>query len=252
MSEREGDAFLGGRLRLVQPIRGHRAGLDAVMLAAAARVRPDDAVLDAGAGCGIVGLCIAAREASCRVVGVEIEPGLSALGAANAERNGLARRYQAINADLTRPQSHLAAFDLTPDSFDCVVANPPFHPQGRVTESPEPARTQAAVMPEGGLENWLRFMTAMAKSGGVLALIYPAAALAELLAAMDARCGGIVVFPLFPRLGEPAHRVIVSGIKGSRAPLELRGGMILHGSGNAFTPEAETVLRGGGGIDVGV
>ena len=50
------DAFLGGRIRLRQPRRGHRAGTDAVLLAALAAPREGETVYDLGAGVGAVGL----------------------------------------------------------------------------------------------------------------------------------------------------------------------------------------------------
>src|SRR6478736_1511110 len=46
------DAFLGGRLRLRQPRSGHRAGHDAMLLAAATPARSGDRVVDLGAGDG--------------------------------------------------------------------------------------------------------------------------------------------------------------------------------------------------------
>ena len=52
----------------------------------------------------------------------------------------------------------------------------------------------------------------------------------------DARFGALKVLPLHPRAGAPAHRVLVQGIKGSRGPLQLLPGFVLHGDGNAFTP----------------
>jgi len=247
MSETVGDAFLGGRLRLVQPEGGHKAGLDAVMLAAAAKVAPGNRVLDAGAGCGVVGLCIAARVPGCTVTGVEIAPSLAELAGANAERNGLGQHYSMVIADLTTSQA-----GLNPNSFDVAVANPPFYPQGRATASADPARARAAIMPEGGLEQWARFMTGMAAADGIVAMVHPASALKCLLDALDGRLGAISVFPLFPRAGEPAHRVIVGGVKGSRAPLSLRAGLVVHGSGHAFTPEAEAVLRHGAALDIGL
>ena len=46
------------------------------------------------------------------------------------------------------------------------------------------------------------------------------------------------ILPLHPRQGVPAHRVIVQGVKGSRGPLQLLPGFVLHAEGNAFTPAA--------------
>ncbi|HCW49899.1 MAG TPA: methyltransferase, partial [Brevundimonas sp.] len=43
-------ALLGGRIRLRQPARGYRAGLDAALLAAAVGARPGERVIEAGCG----------------------------------------------------------------------------------------------------------------------------------------------------------------------------------------------------------
>ncbi len=244
------DAFLGGRLQLMQPEAGHRAGLDAVMLAAAAPVGPGERVLDVGCGGGVVGLCIAARVLDCQVTGLDINPELVALAKENSAANGLAQRYQAVAGDLTGPHATIEALGLDRESFDVVVANPPFYPEGRATAAPDADRARANVMPEGGLEQWVRFMTTMTKPGGRLAVVHLAAALAEILDLLDGRFGAISVFPLYPRDGEPAHRVIISARKASRAGLTLKQGMVLHGEGNQFTPQAEAVLRHGAAISM--
>lgn len=242
------DAFLGGQLRLAQPEAGHRAGLDAVMLAAAAPVVAGQRVLDAGSGMGVVGLCIARRVPGCHVTGIEVDPSLAALAGENAKINELSDRYRALSGDLTGPLSHIETLGPKRDSFHVVVSNPPFYGAGRGSVSLEPAKHRAGVMPEGGLEDWIRFMTTMTSPGGTLVLIHQAAALGEILALLDGRCGAAKVYPLFPRAGEPAHRILVSARKGSRAGLTLRQGMVLHGDGNQFTDEAEAVLRHGAAI----
>ncbi len=244
------DAFLGGQLQLLQPEAGHRAGLDAVMLAAAAPVLPGARVLDAGCGMGVVGLCIAARVSDCTVHGLDINAGLVALANENAARNRLSERYHAVAADLMGPQRAIEAAGLARESFDVVVANPPFHGEGRATAAPAADRARANVMPEGGLETWIRFMTTMTKPGGRIVMVHRAEALGELLDLLDGRFGAISVFPLYPRDGEPAHRVIISGRKASRAGLTLKQGMVIHGDGQQFTPQAEAVLRHGAAISM--
>lgn len=62
---------------------------------------------------------------------------------------------------------------------------------------------------------------------------------------MDKRFGDIRLAPLFPREGAAATRVIIQGVKDSRGPLQILPGLVLHGAGNGFTPEAEAVLRHG-------
>jgi tRNA1(Val) A37 N6-methylase TrmN6 len=220
------------------------------MLAAAAPVGPGATVLDVGCGMGVVGLCIAARVADCTVRGLDINAGLVALANENALRNQLTGRYGAVAGDLTGPQREIESAGLKRESFDVVVANPPFYGQGRATAAPAPDRARANVMPQGGLETWIRFMTTMTKPGGRMAMVHVAEALGELLDLLDGRFGAVSVFPLYPREGEAAHRVIIAGRKASRAGLTLKQGMVIHGAGQTFTPQAEAVLRHGAGISM--
>jgi FkbM family methyltransferase len=99
------DAFLGGALQMLQPQNSYRAGLDAVLLAAAASILPGAGarVLDVGAGVGVVGLAVARRVADAHVTLVERDPQLAALACANIARNQLADRASLIEADVSRP-----------------------------------------------------------------------------------------------------------------------------------------------------
>ena len=84
------DAFLGGQLRLRQPKSGHRAGHDAVLLAAATLARPGERVVDFGAGVGAAGLSVARRVAGIQLILVEIDQALAELARANAAANAIA------------------------------------------------------------------------------------------------------------------------------------------------------------------
>src|ERR1700704_5934801 len=84
------DAFLGGQLRLRQLKSGHRAGHDAVLLAAGTPAPPGDRVADLGAGIGVAGLSVARRVGGIGLVLVEIDPTLSELARGNAAANEIA------------------------------------------------------------------------------------------------------------------------------------------------------------------
>ena len=106
------DDFLGGRIGVLQPKNGHRAGSDAVFLAAAVPARAGDHVLDVGAGVGVAGLCLLARVPSIKLTAVEIDAKLCALAAKNAARNGFGDKFSAVNADVTAPGRSLRAAGL--------------------------------------------------------------------------------------------------------------------------------------------
>jgi tRNA1(Val) A37 N6-methylase TrmN6 len=93
-------------------------------------------------------------------------------------------------------------------------------------------------------------MARMTRGGGQALMIHKAEALPRILAAMAPRFGRLRVLPIYARPDTSAIRVIVEGVKGSRAPLEIRPGLILHGEGNAFTPAASAILRQGAGLEI--
>ena len=245
------DDFLGGRIGVVQPKAGHRAGSDAVLLAAAVPARAGDRVLDVGAGVGVAGLCLLARVPGIEVTAVEIDARLSALAAANAARNRFGDKFHSVNADVTAPGKLLRAAGLMREGYDQLIANPPFHATGKVRAAPDGARAAAHVMDAGGLAEWVRFFAAMAAPKALLTLIHRPDCLTELLPLLEGRFGGVTVFPLFARRGEPATRIIVRAEKGSRAALSLLPGLVLHQADGSYTKEAEAVLRGGQALDLG-
>lgn len=248
------DAFLGGSVKILQPARGYRAGIDAVFLAAAVPVGPSLAgrVLDVGAGVGTAGLCALRRCTEKSAVLIEREPVLVELAGQNIRRNGLMDRAAVLLLDIaTARAGDLAALGVGLHSFDHVIANPPFHVEGNGTAAEVGLKARAHAMDKAGFELWCKFFARMVKPRGTVTVIHKAEALEAILAGFSRRFGGAKVFPLFPRVGEAAIRVIVQGVAGSRAPLSLQPGIILHEADNSFTDSAARVLRFGGGLDLG-
>jgi len=246
------DAFLGGALAILQPRRGYRAGLDAVMLAAAVAASGTRAprVLDLGAGVGTAGLCVARRVPHAEVVLLERAPQLAALAAENIARNGLGDRVRVVNAEIGAPALALRAAGVDDESFTHVIANPPYHDSDAGTTAPDAGKAASHAMPDTEIERWARFAARMSMPRGEVVMIHKAEALPRLLGALEPRFGTLRVLPLHPRAGDPAHRVIVSGTKASRAPLQLLAGFVLHGEGHAFTQAAQRILKDGAALDI--
>ncbi len=245
------DAFLGGRLEIVQRTGGHRGGSDAVFLAAAVPAQTGEAVLDAGAGAGTAGLCVLARVSGVTLTAVEIDANQCDLAVKNAARNGLASHFRAVTADLSAPARALSEAGLIREGYDHVMANPPFYAAGSVRATPDTARATAHVMPNGELERWVRFLTTHTAPRGTITLIHRADCLGVLFDLLQDRFGDLAVYPLFPKEGVPASRVIIHGRKNSRAKVRLLQGLVLHEVGGSYTEEAEAVLRGGAGLFLG-
>jgi len=231
------NALLGGRVRLRQPAKGYRAGMDAALLAATVTAEPGRRVVEAGCGAGAVLMQIAARRAGVALTGLERDPTMAALARGNAALNGA--DAQIIEGDVA---AGFRALDLPP--FDWAVSNPPFFDDPGALRAPAPGK-RGAWMADDGLEAWTGFLLKAVREGGRIVVIHRADRLAELLALLGATAGSFSVRGIHPYADEPAKRVLVQAIKTGRAPLRLLPPLVMHErDGAKHTAEAEAILRG--------
>lgn len=227
------DALLGGRVRLLQPSRGYRVAVDAVLLAAAIDAAPGDRVLDLGAGVGAVGLCLAARVPGCAVVGIELQPGLAALAVRNAVLNGAEHRMRTIVHDLACPlPSDLA-------DFDHVATNPPYLAAAVADPSPNASKALATVESSADLARWLAVAVAALKPAGALTVIHRSDRLEEIVAHLAALGWGDVTTKHLP----PAARVLLRARRSSTPARRTSPPFMLHRPEGGYTDEAEAILR---------
>ena len=239
------DAVLGGRLRLRQPLRGHRVGHDAILLAAATGAHGGEHAVDLGAGVGGAGLALAARVPGLRVSLVEIDAALAALAADNVRLNRLDDRVRAFACD-AEDTAALAAAGLGAGSVDRVLMNPPFHDARRQNVSPDPRRRLAHAAAPGLLGRWVASAAWLLKPEGLLTLIWRADGLDEVLAALKPGFGAITVLPVLPRPDKPAIRVLVRAVKDRAGQFDCvcrRSPSTMPQGGPSAA--AEAVLRGG-------
>jgi tRNA1(Val) A37 N6-methylase TrmN6 len=250
MTERSGefteDAFLGGTLRLRQPKSGHRAGHDAMLLAAATPARAGQRVVDFGAGVGAAGLAVAKRVSGIEIILIEIDGCLVDLARGNAASNGIEAKVIAM--DIASSAEGFAAAGLSPDSVDIVLMNPPFNDAARHRSSPDKSREIAHVADAATLETWIHSARRILKSGGVLTLIWRADALAEVLAALDRGFGSLAILPIHGEAAKPAIRVLVRAIKAGRAPTRIYAGLMLNDESGVPNKQVQEILAGRGNL----
>lgn len=235
------DAFLGGRLTLSQPASGFRAGLDSVLLGAAVG-EGRTSLLDLGCGVGTAALVALVHNPAMAATLVEQNGEITAMARTNASDNGMADRVRVAVADVVGKGTQRQEAGLPDNACDSVIANPPYFANG--TLATDPGRAGARHMASDLLDLWVKAAAGMAAGGGEAIFIYPATDLAPLLSSFTKRFGALTVLPLSPRDGEPASRVLVRGIKGSRAPLTLLATRVLHGAGRDFAPQFDAIFRG--------
>ena len=236
------DAFLGGQLLLKQKRSGHRAGHDAILLAAATEARAGDRVVDLGAGIGTAGLALARRVTGIKLSLVEIDPELAELARANAVANAIPA--EAIVLDVTADAQAFAVHGLVSDGVDIVMMNPPFNDPARHRGSPDQARHTAHVATEETLHAWVHAARRILRSNGVLTLIWRADGVADVLAALSRGFGSLSILPVHGEAGRPAIRVLVRAVKGGRAPVRLLPGLVLNDESRVPKKEVRNILEG--------
>lgn len=241
------DAFLGGVIMARQPVVGYRAATDPVFLAAACTAGPQETVLELGCGVGIAALCLGRRVPGVALTGVEVQQDYAELARRNAAENGVT--LEVVDGDIRALPAALRA-----RSFDHVIFNPPFYPGGSVVAPGADGRATAHV-DVAGTDTWCDAALRRLRPGGTVTMIQRAERLAEILAALAPRAGGLSIRPVTARTGRAAGRVLVRGIKGSRAPLRLLDPFVVHDGAthlkdaDDYSEAASAVLRDGAALD---
>jgi len=234
------DAFLGGRLSLVQPRSGYRAGVDPVILAASVPAFAGQSVLELGCGVGAAILCLGARVPGLSLTGVEVQAEYAEL----ARLNG-GDALTVVNSDL-----NAMPLELRQQQFDHVIANPPYF-RASARRAALDAGRETALGETTPLSDWIKVAAKRLAPKGYAHFIHRAERLPDILAAMHVRLGSIEVLPLTPREGRAAELVIVRARKSGRAAFRLHPPLVMHqGSqhlkdGDSYVPSIRAVLREG-------
>lgn len=207
-----------------QPSHGFRAGLDSVLLGAAVGAGRSR-LLDLGAGVGTASLVALRHNPSTSAVLAEQDSDTLALALANIAANGFADRATAIGADVTAKGSERIAAGLTENTFDSIIANPPFFDDAAGTLADDTSRAGARHMDGAALDFWVKAAASCGAGGAEIIFIYPAESLSQLLASFAQRFGAITILPLdaSPRCTRqsrrhPCHQGLAGAIASARQP----------------------------------
>ncbi|MCY6381707.1 tRNA1(Val) (adenine(37)-N6)-methyltransferase [Hoeflea prorocentri] len=242
------DAFHRGRFFLAQPRgKGHRAGIDAMLLASLVPPEAKGRLADFGAGCGAAGIAVASRTPDLEVILVERSREMAQFARQSAQlpQNAeFAKKISIVEADVTLSGRERIAAGLADAGFDHIIMNPPFNDAAdRVT--PDRLKAEAHAMPKDMWAQWIRTAGAVCKPGGQLSLIARPQSLEQILAACTGRFGGLHIVPVHPRPGEEAIRILASAIAGSRARLSIRPPLFVHDDkAGGYSPFVDDLING--------
>lgn len=242
------DAFLGGKLHVLQPRKGFRSGVDAVLLAASIPAQSGDHVLEIGCGVGVGALCLHARVSGLQLTGVEVQPDYAALAQKNAASN---------RADMTVVTADLRALpaELRQQQFTHVMMNPPYFDRASGPAAQDMGRN-IALAGDTPLADWIDIGIRRLAPKGSLTVIQHITRLPEVLSAVHGRLGAIVVQPLSGRAEALPNLFILQARHSGKSPFSLRKSEPLHEGekhgkdGESYTKPMQNVLRNGAAFPI--
>jgi len=237
------DDFLGGKVKVLQPKNGYRAGVDAVLLAASVQASAGQNILELGLGVGTASLCLNARVSGLSLTGVELQNSYAELARENAVAN---------DSDLTVIQADLRVLpvELRQIQFEHVIMNPPYFDRAAGASSDDPGR-DIAMGGATDLAEWISVGAKRLLPKGYLTLIQRIERLPEVLGAAYGKLGSIVVRPIAPRMGRSPNLFLMQARHSGRAPFRLLSPLVMHKGGvhegdfENYRSEVKAILRDG-------
>lgn len=231
------DSLLGGNILIQQYKEAYRVAIDPILLAASIHARAGEKVLEPGCGVGAASLCLAHRVPKLSICGIEKEKAFYDLARENVTLNKM-------DGIIDIQYGDIASHPFKPESFDWVMANPPYLARGKVSVSPHFLKAAANVENEVALRDWIDIAGKAVKFNGFIAFIHRWDRLSELQEGFSS-LGKINILPLAGKIGAEPKRVIIQVQKGEEKGVELLSPFILHREDGSYTEEAENILRHG-------
>ena len=242
------DDFLGGKLRVYQPRKGYRAGVDPVLLAASTPAKPGQTVLELGCGVGVASLCLAARVPDLSLTGVELQDDYAELARRNAlENNAL---LKVVNADLRRLPA-----EVRQQRFDHVIMNPPYFDRTASVAAQDAGR-DVALGGDTPLADWLDIAARRVGPRGYLTIIQRIERLPEVIAALEGRLGAMILRPIAGREERAPELFLLQARQEGRAAFRMAPVLVMHkgkvhaGDKESYTPQVNDVLRSGAELPI--
>ena len=244
MDEFTKDSFLGGGIRIWQPKKGYRAGIDPILLAASVNVSAGQKVLDLGCGVGTASFAIGYRVKNVELYGIEIQKVFADLADLNSKENGIELQIECTNISNLSP-------NITSKNFDHVIANPPYFDR-KFSVSGMNFSKEKSFGDTCTISEWLKVAAKRAKPKGFVHFIVRSDRLMEIFTNMPNSLGSLVITPIISRKNQNAKLTILHAKKNGRAGFIISSPIILHplksDSRKKYVPKVDKVLRNGASL----
>lgn len=232
------DLQLNG-LRLIQKKKAFRFGMDTVLLADFADIRPGDTAADLGCGNGILPLLLIGRGKSRHIHAFELMGEAAGLAERNVKMNGLENRITVVHADAAEAAAHIGLC-----SVDAVVCNPPYgHPDASLA-SENLEKAAARTQEEDTLHRFFKGAYEILKGKGKLSIVYPAPQMLHVMKALQAHHLEPKRFRMvYPRADRAANLVLIEAMKDAKPMLHPQPPLIIYRENGSLTDELKSVYH---------
>ncbi len=232
------DLQLGG-LKLLQKKNGFRFGMDSVLLAHFASVRPNDIVADFGTGTGVIPLLLIGRRKGKIFHAIEIQPDYCEMAERTMRMNRLENRVFIYCQDAGNADKFLGTCFA-----DAVICNPPYGKPGAALASPFPDRATARNQDDHTLQSFFTAAFRILKGKGKISMIYPASQMLQAMTLMAESHLEPKRFQLvYPRQNKEANLVLIEGVKDAKPSLHPMKPLIVFDENHNLTNELKSIYH---------
>jgi tRNA1(Val) A37 N6-methylase TrmN6 len=232
------DAILGGKIFVIQPRQGYRFSVDSILLARFAQIRNSDRILELGAGTGVISIAIAAMHQPREIVAVEIQAELTQMIRRSVKLNRI-EMLRAVTGDLRK----IPDAEIAPESFDAVIANPPYRASNAGRISPNAARRVARSEASATLEDFVAAASRCARRGARAAFVFAADRSAELISTLrEHRLEPKRIRFVHSYSDAPATTILIEARKHGGVEAAILPPLILFDAPGVYTRETREIL----------
>lgn len=226
-------------LKIIQKEKGFCFGTDSVLLADFASVRSGDRVVDLGTGTGILSILMASRQEKSTYLALEIQPDMADMARRSVALNGFQGRIAVLTCDFRTIPSQIGY-----GGFTLAVCNPPYGKAGGTLPSLNEEQRIARYEDTCTVEDMAHSATALLRTGGRLAVIYPASRALELMCALrNEHLEPKRVRTVHSRVDREPKLILLEAVKGGGSMLHWLPPLILSEADGSPTAEFKRIYR---------
>ncbi|HKX13146.1 MAG TPA: methyltransferase [bacterium] len=220
---------------LDQPKKGYRYGIDSLLLARFADLRPEDRICDLGSGVGILALWALTKRGVRHAVAVEVQEPLAKLALRNAANLGVKDKLEVFTENWKRVKKI-----LKPHSFHAILSNPPYRRAESGKVPPDLSKAICKHEIEGAMADLIEAGAYLMKPSGRFCLMYPPIRLEELILELNRRklkIGRMAY--IHPYRDRPATLVMVEAVRSKTRELKVEAPIVVYRDADHYMPEIE-------------